>query len=371
MTKFLPLHDVHEKIGATFTTFCNFAMPLKYHTSQLEEHIWTRTKAGLFDVSHMGVLQLVGPDSALLLDWITSRLFSTQTNMTARYGAVLGVDGMIVDDIIAYRINDFEFVIIANASNYLKVFDHFKKWIVHKNFVCSVKIKEKCILSFQGPKTKDALSLCGYEKWLGYLVTRNKVFVDDNVLVATTGYTGEPGFEIVCDTEYAFEIANKLLAIDFVALIGLAARDSLRSEMGFPLCGTDIGLETFFEDADLSGTKHRQDLYIASACGLIKTQQRVGIFVPEIERSLHETALILSLDGQVIMGYATSAIYSPIRRGMVGQCYLPVEIAIPLEANLQIRSKLYKCFICSFSKLKEDLIIAISKIETQDMMITM
>lgn len=268
--RFTPLKDRHEALGASFTDFGGWMMPVRY-TSDLAEHKAVRESAGLFDISHMAEFMVVSEDAAAYLDYVLAGRISAMKIGKAKYSLLLAEDGGIIDDLIVYRMADDRFLIISNAGNHDAVAtaldernDAFSK-LQQENAagdfagVAGAKRVEDmsddvALIAVQGPEalaileSLDSLVMTGtsladsaYYAWV------DGDFGDVPVFIARTGYTGEDGFELLVPNSAAGELWDAVLEAGSsrgLVPAGLAARDTLRLEAGMPLYGHELTRET-------------------------------------------------------------------------------------------------------------------------------
>lgn len=260
-----PLHAEHESLGASFTDFGGWLMPVRY-SSDLAEHHAVRTAAGLFDISHMAEIAVSGPDAGAYLDEALAGRLSTLPLMKAKYSLLLADSGGIIDDLIVYRTGEVEWLVVANAGNRGAVVEalHARRGVHEVELVDLTE--QTALIALQGPaaqrilerveglETTDELSLGTTLETLRYYAAMGMAWRGGSVLVARTGYTGEDGFELYVDVADAAELWRAILAegeADGLVPCGLAARDTLRLEAGMPLYGHEIGRETLPVQAGL------------------------------------------------------------------------------------------------------------------------
>lgn len=241
MTKRTPLFEEHQKLNARFTEFGGWEMPVQY-SSIMEEHTAVRTKAGLFDTSHMGIVFISGPGATAFLDKLTTANAGAIVEGQAKYAMFLNEQGGVIDDLIIYRRKD-DYLLIINAGNT----DKDLAWLT-KNLPSDVTMKNTgsnlCLLALQGPDSEKILqplvkeSLAGL-KYFRFMNVTLMPFSPFFVIVARTGYTGEDGFEIIISKDSAVPMWN-LLVRGGAKPAGLGARDTLRLEAGMPLHGHEI-----------------------------------------------------------------------------------------------------------------------------------
>ena len=240
-----PLHDRHSALGASFTDFGGWSMPVRY-TSDLAEHHAVRQAAGLFDISHMAEFTLRGPGAAAVLDSALAGRISTMKVGKAKYSLLLSEAGGVVDDVIVYRRGDEDFLVISNAGNRAVVAAAWERYV--GDAVIDDISDDVALIAVQGPRaqeivraaaglTVEGLAELGYYAWLG------GSFAGEDVFVARTGYTGEDGFELMVPNAVATALWDALLAAGApLGLVpaGLASRDTLRLEAGMPLHGHEL-----------------------------------------------------------------------------------------------------------------------------------
>ena len=242
------LHGDHVSLGASFTNFGGWQMPLKY-TSELAEHHAVRQSAGLFDLSHMGEVWVTGAQAAEFLDYALVGKLSAVDVGRAKYSLICAPDGGIIDDLITYRITATGFLVVPNAGNASVV----SQALVERSRDFDVDVTDvsatTSLIAVQGPNSAELLlgvvpeHQAAEVRSLKYYASASITVAGNDVLVGRTGYTGEDGFEIFVDNALASEIWHALLdagAGHGLAPAGLACRDSLRLEAGMPLYGNEL-----------------------------------------------------------------------------------------------------------------------------------
>tara|TARA_B100000767_G_scaffold122838_1_gene116992 strand:+ start:701 stop:1783 length:1083 start_codon:yes stop_codon:yes gene_type:complete len=246
--KTIALHSIHQALNAKMVPFAGYIMPVQYKGVTLE-HQTVREGVGVFDVSHMGEFIIEGPMALELIQKVSSNDASKLTIGKAQYSCLPNDLGGIVDDLIIYKLKEDSYLLVVNASNIDKDWD----WIVSKNSM-GAKMKNSSedysLLAIQGPKAVDAmqsLSSVDLSSINFYNFTISDFAGVKDVIISATGYTGSGGFEIYCKNSYAKQIWERVFEAGKsygVKPIGLAARDTLRLEMGYCLYGNDINDET-------------------------------------------------------------------------------------------------------------------------------
>ncbi|MFG6401843.1 glycine cleavage system aminomethyltransferase GcvT [Microbacterium sp. P04] len=253
------LHERHAQLGAAFTDFGGWLMPVRYG-SDLAEHRRVRETAGLFDISHMAEFWVTGDDAADLLDYALAGAMSPMPVGKAKYALLLAEDGGIIDDLIVYRTAQDAFLVVANAGNHDPVaveLEHRRAaWAdAHGRGPHLEDVSEQyALLAVQGPLSREILEATAGVMisgtplaTLAYYAWTEGTFAGASLFVARTGYTGEDGFELLIPTAAAGELWDALLAAGIplgLAPAGLAARDTLRLEAGMPLYGHELTRDT-------------------------------------------------------------------------------------------------------------------------------
>ncbi|PMB97973.1 glycine cleavage system aminomethyltransferase GcvT [Brevibacterium luteolum] len=364
MTKHTPLHDVHVRLGASFTDFGGWDMPLKYG-SELAEHRAVREAAGIFDLSHMGEVRVTGADAGALLDYALVAKYSSMAAGKAKYGVLVDAAGGLVDDLITYRIADDEFLVVPNASNTPAVVEalearaeEFRTEIVPDAAAeVADESADTALIAVQGPESQAILEAAGGGGGsldeLGYYAWQPLTLDGVEIMLARTGYTGEDGFELYLPNASAEAIWELLFSaaekVDGEVLpCGLAARDSLRLEAGMPLYGNELSLEHSPLDAGLSrmvelNVKNKEHLFAREALEGLLTQQPARVLAgltSQGRRAARQGATVL-LDGEQI-GEITSGQPSPTLGHPIALAYLDREHTEPGTAvSVDIRGKSY------------------------------
>ncbi|MFF0345143.1 glycine cleavage system aminomethyltransferase GcvT [Kribbella sp. NPDC004875] len=245
MSRHTPLYAVHQELGASFTDFAGWSMPVRY-TSDVAEHHAVRTTSGLFDLSHMGELELTGPQAGHALDYALVGHPSKIAVGRARYSMLCTETGGIVDDLVVYRLADEHFLVVANAGNVPAVHAALQERTTSYDCQLRNTSDDWSLLAIQGPDSESVvgkLTEIPVQQLRYYAITAGTV-AGCNVLLARTGYTGEDGFEIYCRPADAQRVWTTISAVpDGPRPTGLACRDTLRLEAGMPLYGHELSTE--------------------------------------------------------------------------------------------------------------------------------
>ncbi len=242
--KSIPLRSKHAALGASFTDFGGWEMPVRY-SSDLAEHEAVRTKAGLFDISHMGEIFVEGKDAASFLDYALVGAASEIAVGRAKYSLICNEAGGIIDDLIVYRLEETKYLVVANASNKDVVFQAFKARLAGFDTEVSDESDSWVLLAIQGPKSVEILAEITPAPFseLKYYAISEASIASVDCLLARTGYTGEDGFEIYIPAAEAEKVFDALMdaGSNFDLMpTGLACRDTLRLEAGMPLYGHEM-----------------------------------------------------------------------------------------------------------------------------------
>ncbi len=328
MPKKTPFFEFHKNLGAKIVDFAGFEMPIQYPDGIVKEHIWVREKAGMFDVSHMGEIEIKGKDALNFVNYITSNDASRLEVMQVQYSAFPTEEGTIVDDLLVYRLDENHFLLVVNAANIEKDY----QWILsHKKGDVEIKNRsdDYAEIAFQGPLSEKVLQRITKENLseLPYYYAMYATVLGKKVLLSRTGYTGEDGFELYFeDFEHGKKVFLKLLEFDEVKPIGLGARDTLRLEMGYCLYGNDIDETTNMIEAGLSWILKldKEDFIGKKALLKIKEEgpaRRRVAFITERRAAIPRHGQKIFKDGEEV-GHVTSGTMSPSLQQGIGMGYV-------------------------------------------------
>ena len=332
-TGLLPLDAWHRARGARMVAFAGYHMPIQYD-GIMAEHLWTRTSAGLFDVSHMGQLLLSGEGVVDALETMLPADVAALTPGRMRYSLLLNEAGGILDDLMLTRRADDFYMVVNGATKYddiAHILDHLEDEMTLNH------MDEQALLALQGPRAVDALARIVPGVAALVFMTAGAFDWDGVPLwISRSGYTGEDGFEISLPADAAEAFADRLCAEPEVKPIGLGARDSLRLEAGLPLYGHDLDPETTPVTADLGfalskrrreggGFPGAEQILAERAAGPLFT--RVGLIV-EGRQPVREGARVLqAVDG--VEGRVTSGGFSPSLQRAIAMAYVPTLLSAP------------------------------------------
>ena len=326
------LFDLHVELGAKMVPFAGYEMPVQYPAGVLAEHLHTRDKASLFDVSHMGQVTIRGEDRVAALETLVPADIRSLTPGAMRYTMLTDDRGCILDDVIVTNVGDYLFVVI-NAGRKTEDLEHLHGALGRS---CEIaELGDRALLALQGPAAAAVLARIAPGIETLNFMTAAPVEIDGVRLAVTrSGYTGEDGFEISVPGADADRLARRLLAEDDVAPAGLGARDSLRLEAGLCLYGHDIDTTTTPVEAGLAwtiGRRRRDEGGFPGADVILKQisdgapRCRVGI-VPDGKAPAREHTVVTGTDGAPI-GEITSGGFGPSVGGPVAMGYVASEFA--------------------------------------------
>ena len=340
------LNAVHKAAGARLVEFGGWEMPVEY-TGIMEEHVAVRTRAGLFDVSHMGEIEVRGREALALLQWITSNDASRLQDFQAQYSALMYPQGSAVDDCIVHRLGENHYFLCVNAANTDKDFD----WIAQNNsFDAEVRnvSSEYTQLALQGPRAAEILArvtAADLPALRYYWFCRTNCCGVEGLL-ARTGYTGEDGFEFYFSPAESARVWSQLLEAgrsEGLIPVGLGARNTLRLEAAYPLYGHELDEETTLLEANLGWICKLDKGEFLGRDALLKQRQQgtrkklVGFEL--IGHGIARDGHTVLADGQPV-GPVTSGSYAPYLKKSIGLAYVPPEHAeVGREIQIDIRGK--------------------------------
>lgn len=342
------LYEKHLELNAKMIDFAGYLMPVQYE-GVVAEHISVKKNVGVFDVSHMGEFYIHGDKAEEFLQSVLSNDISILKNGQAQYNCIPNESGGIVDDLILYKFETNRYMLVVNASNINKDWE----FLANKNVfgVQMINVSDDySLISVQGPKSKNVLqSIFDFDlESVGYY---HFVFLD-GLIISNTGYTGCGGFEIYCKNEFASDLWDKIFKAgkDYkIKPIGLAARDTLRLEMGFCLYGNDINDNTSPIEAGLSWITKTNKIFTSS--NIFKNQKEKGVNKKLIGFKMLEKSIprkdyeILNADHKII-GIVTSGTMSPSLNFGIGLGYVKSGFEeIDTEIFIKIRKNIKKAII--------------------------
>ncbi|HSR50100.1 MAG TPA: glycine cleavage system aminomethyltransferase GcvT [Acidobacteriota bacterium] len=356
------LHSLHQELGGRMVDFAGWSMPVQYKAGALKEHKAVRQSVGLFDVSHMGEIEITGPQALQAAQRLTCNDLSKAEDGQAQYSAFLTPEGTFVDDIVVYRFSARRIFICVNAANREKDFE----WVV-KNLQGDAEARDVgdaySQLAVQGPRSQDVLqrlTSTDLSQIRYYRFETGQVDGAD-AIISRTGYTGEKGFEIYLDPRFAEQVFRSLMkagAEEGIQPAGLAARNTLRLEVCYPLYGNDIDATTTPLEAGLGWiAKLKGDNFIGRQALLDQkekgVQRKLAAF-EMVDRGIARDGYSVYL-GDELVGPVTSGSYGPSVEKNVGLTYLPADACQEgQELQVDIRGRRAAAVVVSKPFLKKD-----------------
>ena len=335
-------YNQHKTLGAKIINFHGWNMPLQY-SGIIDEHKNVRSSVGLFDVSHMGRFKIIGPNAKICIQNLLTNEVSKLDDHQALYSPMCQENGGIIDDLIVYRINEDDFLMVVNSSNRQKDYD----WIVsHSDSVVVENVSdEMALLALQGPSAQKVLDDTvdqNLEKLKPFQLTITNLF-SIKCVISRTGYTGEDGFEIFFDSSRN-DLWDKLLEAGSkfnIKPAGLGARDTLRLEAGLMLYGNDIDENTTPLEVPLKWTvKFENDFIGKKALQEQNVTRKLRGFEILGTKRIARKGNAISIDGSVV-GVVTSGSFSPTLEKSIGFCFVPFQVSFGQPIQIEIGGKLY------------------------------
>ena len=331
-------------MGAKFAPFGGWQMPLEYTGSGvLAEHNATREAIGLFDVSHLGTATLIGENAAEQLNKVLTNDINRIKPGQAQYSTLLSEDGTVVDDLIVYLRSKDEVLIIPNASNATKVLE-----IIKSNISKDIEVKnlhqDIAMIAIQGPKSFELATDLGLPTDMQYMAFKDVSFMGQPITICRTGYTGEKGFELLIPAQAAINIWDEIISKGQkygAKAVGLGARDTLRTEMGYPLHGQDISLNISPLEAGLSWAINLEKSNFLGKDALLKEKangtKRKLVGIKAVERAIPRSHMrVLDVDKKDI-GEITSGTFSPTLKSGIALALVDSKIEINDKVFVDVR----------------------------------
>jgi aminomethyltransferase len=341
-----PLHDRHAALGAKFAEFGGWEMPLEYPTGVLKEHAAVRGAVGIFDVSHLGKLDVRGPGSAAYLNRCLSNDLDRIGPGRAQYTLACDAGtGGVVDDLIAYFHDDDHVLLVPNAANSDEVRRRLEAE-APDGVTITDQHESHAVLAVQGPKSDEVLSALGLPTGNDYMSFEVAAFDGEDVVVCRTGYTGERGYELVAANAVAPALWDALLAAGEehgMLPCGLGARDTLRTEMGYPLHGQDISLDVTPNQARLGWAVGwskpefwgREPLLAEKEAGVRVTLR--GLVAQG--RGIARPQMSVKVTQDLPVGYVTSGTFSPTLRKGIALALINTQVQLGAEVLVDVRGR--------------------------------
>jgi len=354
------LYQWHVDHGGRMVPFAGWEMPVQYPSGPLKEHETTREAAGLFDIDHMGQIEVRGPDAEAFVNWIVTYDVSTMKALDAHYALFCYADGGTIDDLFVYRLPDPQnpgqeyFFLAINASNRSKdvawVEAHAKAFDVQVEDISD----ETYMLAFQGPKAPEImnrLTAANLTEMPRFTALQETILDNVPLLLGRTGYTGEDGFELFFPAKEAVRVWEAILETgkdDGVLPVGLAARDSLRFEPCMPLYGHELGPDISPVEARLTFAVSFDKDFIGRDALLkqkLEKPSRVLVGFEMLDKAVPREGYLVAFDGQEV-GAVSTGMFSPTLKRYLGMAFVPREVSkIGTEIEIMIRGRAKKAQI--------------------------
>ncbi|WIM67010.1 glycine cleavage system aminomethyltransferase GcvT [Corynebacterium breve] len=336
-----PLHSAHEALEASFTDFGGWDMPLKYD-NELDEHRAVRHTAGLFDLSHMGEIEVEGPGAGDFLDYALISNLSALNVGKAKYSMIVNDNGGIIDDLITYKLAEDRYLVVPNAGNTPAVWEALTERAEGYDVTLDNQSADTALVALQGPDSVQILTplLDDDPDALEYYSAQETKFNGIDVLLARTGYTGEDGFEIYLRSDDALAVWDALK--DDATPCGLACRDSLRLEASMPLYGHELSLDITPVEAGMSRAFAKKGADFVGKQALVGREPEVVIagLTSDQRRAAREGSEIFIGDTRI--GVVTSGQPSPTLGYPVALAHVaPEHSEIGTEVEIDIRGRRY------------------------------
>ena len=316
-------HSYNLEVKAHIENFHGWEMPISY-SGIVDEYLFTRESATLFDVSHMGRLLIDGKEASKYLDYLITNNVTKLKVQKALYCMLLNENGGIIDDLIIYKLEEEKYFVVCNAGNREQVIKHLKEHII--NFEANlIDLSESVAqIAIQGPKAKEILEkYLNLDQSIPYFNCKEINFKEEKLLITATGYTGEKGYELYTKTDNLMKIWKDLLDLDEVKAAGLGARDLLRLEAGYCLHGNDINTETSPSEANLSWTvDYSKENFIGKEKSKRKNKILKGLIFPERKKLIARAGTQILNESGSIVGEITSGSYSQILDRAIALAYI-------------------------------------------------
>jgi aminomethyltransferase len=346
-----PLHERHEALGAKFADFGGWSMPLEYPSGVVKEHTAVREAVGIFDVSHLGKLTVAGPGAA---DYVNATLTNDLGRIQhgkAQYTLCCDdATGGIVDDLIAYLHTDERVLLVPNAANTAEVARRLAEGAPEGVTVQNLH-NDYVVLAIQGTKSDEVLEAVGLPAGHEYMSfveapVPGEHLSDQGVVVCRTGYTGERGYELIAANDVALPLWDALMAAGEqygMLPCGLGARDTLRTEMGYPLHGQDISLDTTPNEARLGWAVGWKKPAFWGRDVLLREKEegakRILRGIVSTGRAIPRPGMRVSLTPDVALGEVTSGTFSPTLKKGIGLALISTVAAPDAQVGVDVRGR--------------------------------
>ncbi|MGZ4466563.1 MAG: glycine cleavage system aminomethyltransferase GcvT [Nocardioides sp.] len=341
-----PLHDRHEALGAKMAEFGGWSMPLEYPSGTVKEHTTVREAVGVFDVSHLGKAMVTGPGAAAYVNATLTNDLGRIAPGKAQYTLCCDdATGGIVDDLIAYFHDDDHVLLVPNAANTAEVVRRLAATAPEGVRVVDHH-RDYAVLAVQGPKSDEVLEAVGLPVGHDYMSFVEAEFEGTGVVVCRTGYTGERGYELIAANDVAGALWDAIMAAGEehgILACGLGSRDTLRTEMGYPLHGQDISLDVTPNEARLGwAVGWKKDAFWGRDVLLREREEgpkRLLRGLVAVGRGIPRPGMSVSLTPDVPLCVITSGTFSPTLRKGIGLALVPTLVNAEAEVGVDVRGR--------------------------------
>jgi len=345
-----PLNDKHLALNAKMADFGGWLMPIEYAgAGVLAEHAAVRERVGLFDVSHLGKASVVGQGALDFLNQCLTNDLNKIEDGSAQYTLLCTPNGGVVDDLIAYRNSADDFFLVPNASNTTDVVKVLQEQ-APANITVTNLHNDFAVLAIQGPLAPEVLSQLGISVDIDYMAFTKVTISGAEVIVCRTGYTGELGYELlpkVADASRVWDAIVQVITPMGGLVCGLGARDTLRTEMGYPLHGHELSLDISPVEASANwAVGWQKDSFIGAA--QLKAQKQDGaprksFALKSLDRGIPRAGMaVKNLDG-IVVGEVTSGTFSPTLKHGIGLALLTPDVKLGQKLVIDVRGRESQC----------------------------
>ena len=344
--KISPLNEKHVALNAKMADFGGWMMPIEYPgAGVLAEHAAVRERVGIFDVSHLGKASVTGDGALEFLNRCLTNDLNKIENGSAQYTLLCTPDGGVVDDLIAYRNSETDFFLVPNATNTSDVVAVLQKEAPAEITVTNLHM-DYAVLAVQGPLAPKVLQALGVNTDIDYMAFDHVAIAGHDVILCRTGYTGELGYELLPKTSDAVAVWDAL--VEAIAplgglVCGLGARDTLRTEMGYPLHGHELSLAINPVEASAAwAVGWKKDSFIGS--DVLKVQKagastRKSMALKSLDRGIPRAGMIVKNSKGEVVGEVTSGTFSPTLKHGIALALISKEIAVGTQLTIDVRGR--------------------------------
>ena len=341
-----PLHDRHVALGAKFAGFGGWSMPLEYAGGGvLKEHAAVRERVGIFDVSHLGKLGVRGPGAVAALNACLSNDLERIGPGQAQYTLACDESGGVVDDLIVYRRADDDALLVPNAANTDAVLRRLRE-ALPREIDLDDRHRTHAVLAVQGPRSEEVVAAVGLPAGHDYMAFAETPYDGSDVVVCRTGYTGERGYELIVEKSAAPALWDALMRAGEehgIAACGLGARDTLRTEMGYPLHGQDISLDVSPVQAGMGWAVGWSKPVFWGRDALVAEREsgprrRLRGLVAQ-GRGIARPGMTVRLAADIPVGEITSGTFSPTLRTGIALALISSQVELGAEVSVDVRGR--------------------------------